>query len=484
MKLDADMIEGFTGSVLASRFDNPAPIPDLHREIWELCCRPDPLIAIAAPRGHAKSTSVTLSYALALALFRVRDHILIVSDTEGQASQFLGDIAIELAENEMLHENFGHVTFMKDNATELIVKMRDGFQFRILAKGSEQKVRGLKWRNKRPNAIIGDDLENDEIVMNRERREKFKNWMNKALIPCGSDDCIVRIVGTILHMDSFLERKLNDKSWVSRRYAAHNPDFSHILWPEKFSKERLMRIRQVYIDDGTPEGYSQEYLNYPIDEDNAYFRKEDFRTYDDEFKRTELRLKHLYKYSAIDFAISEKERADYTVITTVGVDDQNTIYVLDVRKGRWDSKEIIDEMFSVHQRYHPEIFTAESGMIEKSIGPFLKEEMFRRGEFINLNPMIPTKDKQTRARSIQARMRAGSVYFNEDASWYPDLQQEMLRFPRDVHDDQVDALAWIGLTLDKHIPGKTEEEVYEDEWEEEYSSDLMNHAGRSKSTGY
>ena len=488
ISLDSSMIEGFTGSVLASRFDNPAPIPSFHKELWELCCLPDQKVAVAAPRGHAKSTSVTLSYALALALFRVRDHILIVSDTEGQASQFLGDIAIELAENELLHENFGTIKFEKDNATELIAVMRDGYKFRIIAKGSEQKVRGLKWRNKRPNAILGDDLENDEIVMNKDRREKFKHWVFKALIPCGSDDCIIRIVGTILHMDSFLENILNDPTWVTKRYRAHNEDFTEILWPEKFSRERLEAIRDGYIKQGIPEGYSQEYLNYPIDESNAYFRKEDFREY---VRRDEditdgvpsIQHKHLYYYSAVDFAITEKERSDFTVISTVGVDSDNNLYVVDVRRGRWDGLEIMNEMFSVHNRYNPQIFTAESGMIEKTLGAFLNEEMFKRGIFLNLNPMTPIKDKQARARSLQARMRAGGVYFDYEASWFTDLQQEMLRFPRDVHDDQVDSLAWIGLTLDKQIEGKTPEEEFDEEWEEEFGK-AMSGRGRCKSTGY
>lgn len=122
-------------------------------------------------------------------------------------------------------------------------------------------------------------------------------------------------------------------------------------------------------------------------------------------------------------------------------------------------------------------------MIEKSLGAFLKEEMFKRGVFLNLNPMNPVKDKQTRARSIQARLRAGGVYFNKNASWYTDLEQEMLRFPRDVHDDQVDSLAWIGLTLDKKIEGLTKEEVADEMYEEEFE-ELSFDTGRSLITGY
>ena len=128
--LDATTIEGFTGSILASRFDSPTPIPDFHRELWELCTLEDKKVAVAAPRGHAKSTGVTLSYLLASVLFREATYAIIVSDTEGQASQFLGDLKVELLENEALIENFGKSTLLKDTETKLIVQMEDGHQFR------------------------------------------------------------------------------------------------------------------------------------------------------------------------------------------------------------------------------------------------------------------------------------------------------------------------------------------------------------------
>jgi len=51
MELTADVIYGFTTSLLLSRFDNPKKTPTFHRELWELVCRPESKVAIAAPRG-------------------------------------------------------------------------------------------------------------------------------------------------------------------------------------------------------------------------------------------------------------------------------------------------------------------------------------------------------------------------------------------------------------------------------------------------
>jgi len=477
--LDAEMVYGFTGTCLVNRFDSPKPIPSFHKELWELCCSGKPKVAIAAPRGHAKSTSITLSYLLASLLFRESKYAVIVSDTEGQAKQFLGDLKAELLENEDLKKFFGISHLLKETETIIILEFEDGWQFRVDVKGSEQKVRGLKWRNRRPDLIVCDDLENDEIVMNQERREKFRNWFYKALIPCLSDEGRIIVVGTILHLDSVLERILNDPHWETARYAAHNEDFTEILWPEKFDEERLKAIRASYVAQGMPEGYSQEYLNYPIDESTAYFRRDDFRYFD----RGELDYSRLEYYSAADFAISEKEKADFTAITTVGVDDKSNIYVVDVRRGRWDANEIIENLFAVQQRYKPSLFTMEEGMIRKSLGPFIKEKMMETGIFLNMNPLVPVKDKQTRARSIQARLRQGTVWFDGRADWYAPLEQEMIRFPRDAHDDMVDSLAWIGLTLDSIVPGRTIEEYEDDEWEDEFSSSWTP-MGRSRVCGY
>ena len=143
-KLNAEVMEGFVNSVLRKNFDKPAATPEFHKEIWNLVTSNSKQVAIAAPRYHAKSTAVTHAYTLASVLFRESRYVLIVSDTVTQAVQFLGDIKKELLENDDLRSLFGIKDFPKDTEDDLIVEMEDGHTFRIQAKGSEQKLRGLK----------------------------------------------------------------------------------------------------------------------------------------------------------------------------------------------------------------------------------------------------------------------------------------------------------------------------------------------------
>ena len=484
MPIDAQAMYGFSAGELATKYDNPKPIPPFHEEMWELFCSDVPKAAAAAPRGHAKSTAITHAFVLGMVCFKVKSFVLLVSDTEGQATEFLGDIKNELTDNETLKKDFGIARVLKDTETNIVVQFDDGDLFRIVAKGSMQKVRGIKWRGKRPDLIVCDDIENDELVMNPERRDKFQRWFMNALMPCGSDTCWIRVVGTILHMDSMLQRLLEAPSWKHLFYEAHNPDFTEILWPEQWPEERLRAKREEYLEQNNPEGYAQEFLNRPIAIENAFFNPDYF--FDFERDGDKALLPNLEYYAAADFAISEKERADYTAILVCGVSPEGKVYVVDARRGRWDADAIISELIAVQKMWNPNVFTFETAKIDKAIGPFLDREMMRQRVFLNIIKMTPTQSKTMRARSIQAMHKSGAIRYDKQASWYPDFESELLTVadsgPRGKHDDYLDAFAYVGLTIDKYFDAQSDEELEDEEWDEMY--DDYHAQGRNATTGY
>lgn len=481
IQFDASLIKGFSDSLLRQRYDAPIPTPTLHEEMWEMCCSDNKLVAIAAPRGHAKSTAVTHAYTLANICFRVRKFIIILSDTEAQAVNFLGDIKAELLENQDLRGLFGIDRLLKDNETDCILQYDDGTKCRIIAKGAGQKLRGLKWRGKRPDLIVCDDMENDESVENPERREKMRLWFFKAVLPSLSPDGVIRYVGTVLHLDALLERLLNDSTWLTKRYKAHNEDYSEILWPELHTKESLKAIQQSYITQGMPEGYSCEYLNNPIDVSDRLFRDQDFI----EMKPEDFNKPMVY-FASSDFAISQKEKADYTVMLVGGICPEGYLYILDRIKGRMDSEEIIEEMINIQKRYSPEVFLVEAEKIDKAIGPFLRKRMMETGVFINVHTETPTKDKISRASSIAARMKQGAVRFYKENDWYDNFYENLCVVTRSgvkgAHDDDLDAFAWLGLTIDKFWNAPTLEEIEEEQYEQERREYMFD--GMCEYTGY
>lgn len=268
--------------------------------------------------------------------------------------------------------------------------------------------------------------------------------------------------------------------WKSVKYKAHNENFNEILWPEAWSEERLKTERDSYISQGLADVYSQEFLNIPIDESNTYFKKADFLNLRDDDK-----TKKLNYYVAGDFAISEKERADWTVMIVGGVDEDGFLHIKNVIRGRMDGLEIVETMLQIQRIYDPMAFGIEDTQITKAVGPFLQREMIAQNTYINLIPLKPHKqDKITRARSIQARMRAGGVKFDKSAEWYQTLEDECMRFPRDKHDDQVDAMAYLGLMINKLIEAPTKAELEDEEYLNELAESDVAYAGRSTITGY
>jgi hypothetical protein len=483
VKLSAELIEGFAGTFLSPLYDDAKPTPDFHREAWQLYSSDEPFCAVAAPRGHAKSTALTHDYTLAVALFRVESYMILVSSNEEMAIEHLGDITREVTENEEIIDHFGIAGLETQAKTDIIINFKDGYQCRIIARGSGQKMRGRKWKGKRPGLIICDDLEDDEQVENIDRRIKFRKWFNRALLPAMRRGGKARLHGTILHEDSLLARIIKGDSWKTLFYRAHKgfDDFTEILWPEQFTEKELRRIRKTFVDDFDAGGYSQEYLNDPFDNSEAYLKKDDFIPMSADDYELDKKV-----CVGVDFAVSKKDKANRSSFTVGGQDALNFIHIIGQYVGRWDTSEIMDQMFDIQERHDPYCFFVEDGVIWKSIEPMLQKEMASRNVFLSCVPITSVKDKAVRGRSLQRRMRAKAIRFDKEADWYAAYEVELRRFTGNSDatlDDQFDSTAILTRGYDDmpvldEEDFMTEEEIYFNRQQEKRA------VGRSRVTGY
>lgn len=483
MKLDAVLVENFAGVYLSQGYDGAAPTPPFHREGWELYCSDLKFVALAAPRGHAKSTAFTHDFGLAAVCFRFESHVLIVGSTEEMAMGQLGDMARELRENEELREDFGIQKLETDSKGEIVALCDDGHRFRIIARGVEQRVRGMKWNGRRPGLILLDDVEEDEQVLNADRRKKLSRWINRALIPAGRRGCKLRWHGTLLHQDAMLARIMKGKVWEPRLYKAHSSfdDFSNILWPERFTEVELRQVRQTFIDDMDASGYSQEYLNDPREDSTNYIRSDWF----DAMTDRDHDAPGIFG-AAIDFAISKKAKANRTSITTGKMDTQNLLHYVGQTVGRWDSEEIIDEIFSAQKRWRPDFFFVESGQIWLALWPMIRTQMQKKGIWINFIPRTPITDKASRGRSFQRRMKGGGCRWDMEAEWFAPMKEEILGFSEEAEaalDDQFDSAALLSLGFED-VAEVEPEDVMEEEEIEMRANDPSLYAGRNSTTGY
>ena len=504
-KLNASILEGFASPCLTPYYDDAVPFAPFHSEWWEICCSDDKFVAIAAPRGHSKSTTITISYTLAAVLFRERRYVIIVADTEAQAALFLGTIKQILYDSDQIHTLFGMevgpkgVEFVKDTETDIIVKFKDQSAFRIVAKGAEQKLRGMLWNGQRPDLIIIDDLLNEELVANKDRRDKLRRWVYGSLIPCRSTRGIIRWVGTVMNLDDpFCSLMPSETAkdtvvealkvwsprrkgmWRSVKYMAHTLDYTKLLWPQRNTVKFFKELKQDFEEQGIPEVYACEMLNNPVDDSIRYFKRGDFLSMQPEDKKKELTF-----YITADLAISLKDRADYTAILVGGMDHNGQLHIKNCIRERLSGDEIVATLLSLQKIYNPMAVGIEDTQISKALGPYLNRTMQETGVYMNVIQLKPHRqDKLQRARSIQARMRSGMVKFDKEADWWPQLEDECMSFPRAKHDDVVDALAYQGILIDLMSEGRTVEEIDDDLYEEERTNSGLADTGRDSMTGY
>lgn len=493
--LTSELVESFVGIYLSPRYDDPRPTPDFHRKAWELYVSDLPNVDCAAPRDHAKSTGLTFGYIMAEVMFRVSDYVILIGSTEEAATEQLSNIADELRNNDDLIRDFGISGFERDSNSDVICVMDDGHTFRILARGAEQRIRGRLWKGKRPNLMVCDDLEDDEQVESKERRGKFRRWFFRAAKQALSKRGRLRVHGTILHEDSLLARLQRSETWTSLFYKAHRTfdDFEEILWPERWSERELRARRQEFIDDGDAAGYSQEFLNDPQDNAEAYLRRDDFIPMEEEDYRVPKKIAVGW-----DFAVSKADLANRTSCTVGGKDARNLIHFLDFRVGRWSpsvspiekrkgEQGWIDVMFEVEKRWAPETHYVEGGQIWKAVENTIYQEMQLRDIYLNIQVLSPIKDKATRGRPFQKQHKAGATRWNTAAEGFEGAREEMLRFTGATAarlDDQFDSAATLCLGLSG--AGVVEEEDFDDqdEYEMRHARPPGREQGRSMVTGY
>ena len=180
-------------------------------------------------------------------------------------------------------------------------------------------------------------------------------------------------------------------------------------------------------------------------DDGDYFSREMIQYYD----REDLDYNQMRYYCAWDLAIGKRDRNDYSVGMVVGVDDQDQLFIIDMVRGKFDGFELVEQILDLYESWKPSIVGIEKGHIEMALGPFLEKRVKERGLYEAYFKDLKTgrRDKEARARAIQGRMQQGMVFFPRDEDFTGPLVAELLRFPNGIHDDQVDALAWLGLMM-------------------------------------
>ncbi len=311
--------------------------------------------------------------------------------------------------------------------------------------------------------VIDDLIKNATEAYSDSTRESAWEWYTSTartrLAPGGG----ILTIGTRWHHDDPMGRMEDgegDVFDVIRYPAIATHDEQHrkrgeALHPERYDVKELRKIQAAV----GPAVWEALYQQNPTPDVGGYFEDSWFRYYTD--PPDDLRT-----FMAWDLAIGKKERNDWTVGVVGGIDTNGNLYILDMIRAKLDSLAIVDTIISMHSRYDTFLCGIERGQLSMAILPMLNARIADQGAYsLAIKELAPGRqDKESRARSLQGRLRQGKVYFPEAAEWLPDLKGEFLQFPNSRHDDIVDSCAYLVLMMEEIPPNRVVEAIEEPEW--------------------
>lgn len=413
-------------------------------------------LILTVPPRHGKSEIVSRRLPAWYLGRNPRDNVVVATYNDDFAKDFGADVR-GIMTSPQYKQVFPNVVLQRGGAAKERLQTKQGGMATFVGVGGSLTGRGAHL------LVIDDVIKDYEQARSQAFRDRAWEWFVKVAMTRRMGRKLVVITFTRWHTDDIIGRLTDpENEYYSSRIAekiriinfpalAEEDDPlgrvpGEPLWPERYDLDFFEEQRAL-----DPLGFEALYQQRPTLADGDLFRRETLRFYDS----STLDVTKLRVYCASDHAVSQAQRADPTVLLRVGVDAQHNIYLLDCFWKKAKSDEVVEAMLAMaRQEPRPMVWWAEKGHISKSIGPFLRKRMSETSTFFNLVEVTPAADKVQRAQAIGGRASMGYVHFPKDKPWTERAINELLAFPNGLHDDFVDALAYVGLGLQSQIPLK------------------------------
>ena len=418
-------------------------------------------IALAAPRGEAKSTFISLFFVLWCVLTGRKRYILIIADALEQAAILLEAVKAELDGNPRLAMDFpaeagrGRVWNVGTILTAQNVKLQ--------ALGAGKRMRGLRHGPHRPDLVILDDLENDENVAKPEQRDKLQSWLQKTVLNLGAADGSMDVVyvGTLLHYDSVLARTLRKPLWKARTFR------SILRWPDRMDlwdawesllssrgeaeARRFYRRHKEEMEAGAEVSWPASRPLYRL----MCLRAEDREAFDSEQQNDPLsaneapfngcitfwvdRSRDWLLFGAVDPSLGRQGAGrDPSAILVGGfLRGSMTLDVVEASIRKRHPDRIIEDVIALHDVYHPLLWGVEAVQFQEFFAHVLVQRAAERGIALPVRPLVNSADKLLRIESLQPHMAQGRIRLHASQRA---LIDQLRHFPRADHDDGPDAL--------------------------------------------
>lgn len=389
-------------------------------------------------RGHAKSTTMDVTIPLWLKCQEKREInvMVLVGKSEDSAITLLGDVQAELQFNQRYIRDFGKQVSTGTWQEGHFVTLDDCAFFAL---GRGQSPRGLRHRSHRPDYIVIDDLDDDELCNNPDRVAKITSWVKEALFGTfGATGGRFIMVGNLIAKNSVLANIAETEgvhvSCVNILDSAGKPS-----WPELWSIESI-KERETFMGY---RAFQKEYMNNPITE-GAVFRHDWIR-----YKRTLPLRDYEDIVLYVDPSFKPTTKNDYKAAKLWGKTKSGELHLIKAFCRQTTVVEMVRWLYDLHEWINSQNAVASFFMEANFMQDIILDEFRAEGNIRGYQlPIIPDKrkkpDKFQRIVAISPLWERGFVFYNERLRNDPDMiagLDQTLAFEKGMsgHDDSPDA---------------------------------------------
>lgn len=415
------------------------PSADFHIQAANKIRREQDLRAVFKwARGHAKSTHMDIMIPMWLKCQKKREInvMVLVGKSQDNANKLLGDIQAELQYNKRYSHDFGR-QYNAGNWQEGQFVTADECAFFAIGRG--QSPRGLRYRNNRPDYIVIDDLDDDELCLNDSRVSKLTDWVKEALFGAfGANGGRFIMVGNLISKNSVLANISKIKGVFVTQVNVYdkkgNPSWAELWKPDKIrAKEQFMGYR----------AFQKEFMNNPITE-GAVFRNDWIR-----WKRCLPLRDYAEIVLYVDPSFKPTTKNDFKAAKLWGKTKSGELHNIDAFVRQTTVVEMVRWLYDLYEKMRTAGAICNFYMEANFIQDIILDEFAHEGKLRGYQlPIVPDKrkkpDKFQRIEAISPLWERGFVFYNEAKKNDPDMLaglEQTLAFEKGMsgHDDAPDA---------------------------------------------
>lgn len=299
----------------------------------------------------------------------------------------------------------------------------DGKVFIVKGYGAKTGVRGAKEMGTRPQIAVLDDLISDEdarsVTVISAVEDTVYKAVNYALHPTKN---MIIWSGTPFNAKDPLYKAVESGAWavnvfpVCESFPVARENFRG-SWPDRFTYDYVKEQYDTVVKSGKVDTFNQELMLRIMSEEDRMIQDSDIGWYKlDAVMRNKSRFNF---YITTDFATSEADKADYSVISVWAHNNVGDwLWVDGVCKRQLMDKNI-DDLFRLSQIYKPQSVGIEVSGQQGGFMPWIQGQMLERNIYFALasegnetKPGIrPNTNKMVRFNTVVPLFKARKIFF-------------------------------------------------------------------------